>query len=466
VKIRNQFYILLIGIILIPLAAFGAMMLINYYRSAERILVPGYKEIELFSNELNSEEIDRINNFVSRMPESIEMLVLNRDLRVLYSGFEGIAAEAQLSSDQVLYLFNSGSRQYLFQVDYDFSGFRDGAETENRVQAIDNLRNLIVITRIERNFRPTGPSRYTVLTRAVVLVLVLLFAFCAVIITQITRSIARSVTSLEGATKRIAEGNLDTAIAVKGGNEITSLKHSLNTMRLSLKEEQSRRSRFIMGVSHDLRTPLALIKGYTEAIADGMADSPEMREKSLEIIGAKIAQLEEMIDDLINFVKLDSGEWRSNLEKRAFKPIIEDYAARLSADGSLLGREVVTRIDIPETLEIPVDERLCIRALENLCGNALRYTTEGGTVRLEAELADAKTLLIRVSDNGCGIPAEDLPFIFDPFYRGSNSRREDGKGLGLSVVKSVADSHGWTIEVESTFGESSVFTVKIPLPDS
>jgi signal transduction histidine kinase len=234
-------------------------------------------------------------------------------------------------------------------------------------------------------------------------------------------------------------------------------------MRLSLKEAQTRRSRFIMGVSHDLRTPLALIKGYTEAIADGMADSPEMRKKSLEIIGAKITQLEELIDDLINFVKLDSGEWRASLETRAIKPILDGYASRLSADGSLLGRKVVTRIDIPDTLEIPVDERLCIRALENLSGNALRYTAGGGTVCFEAELADEKTLLIRVSDNGSGIHAEDLPFIFDPFYRGSNSRREEGKGLGLSVVKSVIDSHGWGIEVKSVTGQGSVFTVKITL---
>jgi signal transduction histidine kinase len=299
-----------------------------------------------------------------------------------------------------------------------------------------------------------------------VIALVLLFVFCASVITFIARSIASSVTSLEGATKRIAGGNLDTAITVKGGNEITSLSASLNTMRLSLKEAQTRRSRFIMGVSHDLRTPLALIKGYTEAIADGMADAPEMLEKSLEIIGAKISQLEEMIDDLINFVKLDSGEWRSNLEKRALKPILENYAARLTSDGSLLGREVVTHIDIPGTLEIPVDERLFIRALENLSGNALRYTNEGGTVRLEAELSDAKTLLIRISDNGCGIPPEDLPFIFDPFYRGSNSRREEGKGLGLSVVKSVVDSHGWEIGVKSTFGQGSVFTVKIAVPEA
>jgi signal transduction histidine kinase len=408
---------------------------------------------------MDSEEKERIIAFVNRLPPSVDVVIMNRDMQVLYSGFENIEAGTQLSSRQIFELFNNDGENYLFQIDYNFGRlFGD----RNRPQLKSgNHRNLMVITRIQRDFRPKGPNRFADLSRTVVIVLVLLFVFCAIVITRITRSIARSVTTLEDATRRIADGNLDTAIDVKGGNEITSLAHSLNTMRQALKEAQTRRSRFIMGVSHDLRTPLALIKGYTEAIADGMADSPEMREKSLEIIESKIAQLEEMIDDLINFVKLDSGEWRSSLEKRALKPILDGYAARLTADGSLLGREVVTHIDIPDTLEIALDERLFIRALENLCGNALRYTTEGGTVRLEAELSDPRTIAIRVTDNGCGIPTEDLPFIFDPFYRGSNSRREEGKGLGLSVVKSVVDSHGWHIGVESASGQGSVFTVEI-----
>jgi signal transduction histidine kinase len=422
------------------------------------MLVPGYKELELFEG-MDSEEKERIISFVNNLPPSVDVVIMNRDMQVLYSGFENIEAGTQLSSRQIFELFNNDGGKYLFQIDYNFGrlfGDRGRPQLKN-----GNHRNLMVITRIERDYKPKGRNPFADLSRAFSIVLVLLFVFCAIVITGITRSIARSVTSLEDATRRIADGNLDTAIDVKGGNEIISLSASLNTMRQSLKEAQTRRSRFIMGVSHDLRTPLALIKGYTEAIADGMADSPEMREKSLEIIESKIAQLEEMIDDLINFVKLDSGEWRSSLEKHMLKPILDGYAARLTADGSLLGREVVTHIDIPDTLEIALDERLFIRALENLCGNAFRYTLEGGTVRLEAELSDARTIAIRVADNGYGIPTEDLPFIFDPFYRGSNSRREEGKGLGLSVVKSVVDSHGWSIAVESVSGQGSSFTVKI-----
>jgi signal transduction histidine kinase len=237
-----------------------------------------------------------------------------------------------------------------------------------------------------------------------------------------------------------------------------------------------------MGVSHDLRTPLALIKGYTEAIADDVADSPEMRQKSLEIIGDKIDSLQEMIDDLINYVKLDSGEWRGSLELREIKPALVNYVNRLSVDARLLNRKTESYIDLPDTLPggkpllVQFDERLFVRALENLCGNALRYTDAGGTVKIEAKIAaagqetggknpaplpPAPYIVITVSDNGCGIAEEDLPFIFDPFYRGSNSRREEGKGLGLAVVKNIIDSHGWKIEVESKKDEGSSFRMII-----
>jgi signal transduction histidine kinase len=457
VKIRNQLYILLSGILVIPLIAFGAMTLTNYLRSPERLLVPGYKEIELLSD-MGQEEKARISAFVNRLPPSVEIILLNREMRVVYSGFEEISLGALMTPEQLSGLFAEGARKYLFQVDYNFG--RNGGPGNRRMP-----ENLMLISRVRRDFRPP-PNRFQDLSRAVVIVFTALFGFCAVVLAMITRSVSRSVTSLEEATRRIAEGNLDTAVTVKGGNEITSLAHSLNTMRESLKESQTRRSRFIMGVSHDLRTPLALIKGYTEAVADGVADSPEMRRKSLEIVGDKIDQLEELIDDLINFVKLESGEWRGSLEKKPLKPILDTYAARLMGDGNLLGRTVEARIDLPETLEIPLEERLFLRALENLCGNALRYTAEGGTVGLKAWYTPptggkAGEVCVQVTDNGCGISAKDLPCIFDPFYRGSNSRREEGKGLGLSVVKSVADCHGWKILVNSEKDQGSRFTLVI-----
>jgi signal transduction histidine kinase len=236
-------------------------------------------------------------------------------------------------------------------------------------------------------------------------------------------------------------------------------------MRLALKEEQARRSRFIMGVSHDLKTPLALIKGYTEAISDGLADDPEMMKKSLEIVGNKVNQLEEMIDDLIGFVKLNTGEWRQHLQNHAIEPLLSAFVRRITSDAELLGRRVEHRIELPASAIVPMDDRLFIRALENITMNAIRYTAEGGLIRIDARM-EGRDALVSVSDNGSGISAEDLPHIFDLFYRGSSSRREDGMGLGLTVVRNVADSHGWEVSVSSEPGALTVFTLRIPVQAS
>ena len=144
--------------------------------------------------------------------------------------------------------------------------------------------------------------------------------------------------------------------------------------------EQLRKSRFIMGISHDLRTPLALIKGYTEAISDGMVEDPKLMNSSLEIIRQKSQQLDDMIEDLISFVKLDTEEWRKNIKPLNGAKIFNDYFNRLYSDGLLLGRRITGKITLPDDLVILCDEKVLLRVLENLTGNALRYTKEGGFV--------------------------------------------------------------------------------------
>jgi signal transduction histidine kinase len=252
----------------------------------------------------------------------------------------------------------------------------------------------------------------------------------------------------------MAAGELDLNLEIekteflRRDNEITSLTFSLNRMRLALKEEEQSRSRFIMGVSHDLKTPLALIKGYAEAIQDGITIGPEAQRNSLSIIADKVDQLDGMINDLINFVRLNTGEWRQMLKKVELRGFLENCAGRLRDDAELLKRRLECRLDLPAELYIPMDEALVSRALENLVNNALRYTKENGLVRLSA-FTRGDSVIIEVEDSGPGISPEDLPHIFEMFYRGDNSRRRQGLGLGLSVVKGVIDSHGWRISAES-----------------
>jgi signal transduction histidine kinase len=277
---------------------------------------------------------------------------------------------------------------------------------------------------------------------------------------------------LEDAARRIAAGDQDVTVDVRGSaairpNEITSLISSLNHMRAALKEEENRRYRFIMGVTHDLKTPLALIRGYTEALKDGVTGDPASRVNATDIIISKADQLEGMINDLLEFVRMDTGEWRSRLKKTDIGEFLKTFAKRISLDAELFHHHTVIDITLPPSLYIPLDERLALRALENLVNNAIRYTPDGTTIRLGAAMAES-AIRITVSDNGPGINKTDLPHVFEMFYRGSSSRREEGMGLGLSIVKWVVVSHGWSIAVSSEPGGEhkageTCFTITIPL---
>jgi signal transduction histidine kinase len=282
----------------------------------------------------------------------------------------------------------------------------------------------------------------------------------------IARSITKSVLVLENATRRIAEGELDITIDVKGSNEITSLTNSLNKMRNALKEDEQRRYRFIMGVTHDLKTPLALIKAYTEAIEDGITEDPASHISATEIISAKADQLEGMINELLEYVRMDSGEWRGQLQKVNITAFLQDAANAFAPDVELLHHEFRSEITLPADLFVSMDERLILRTLENLVNNAIRYTPDGSIIVLTAIISE-NTLRIMVSDNGPGIDKSDLPHVFEMFYRGTSSRREQGMGMGLAVVKWAVNSHGWSITVHSEPEEKqgTRFCITVPIPN-
>lgn len=446
-KIKTQFFIFMSGIILIPLLILGVVAIIQYYNKPERLLLPGYDEISKISSaQINLHDWKSLSHSLKRMPASVEVAVFSDEGCVLYSTIDELKIDSFYDKNVITDFIKKSSKSYFYQFD--------------TLLHSKSKKSYFILMRQMRS-RKVKTSFFINAYSLVIVIFFLLIVFCATMLLLIVRNITKAVTSLEKATKKISEGNLEEEVVAFGSNEITSLTESLNKMRLSLKEDQQRRSRLIMGVSHDLRTPVALIKGYTEALADGVVKEPEMQKKSFEIIGSKIFQLEEMIDELINFVKLDTGEWRENLTNHNLKAFLDDFASRIESDGALLGKKVTSDISIDENIFVKFDELLFLRALENLTSNAFRYTDNNGEICLSAKL-NCDKIEILICDNGLGINQEDLPFIFDPFFRGSNSRREKGSGLGLSVVKSVINSHGWNICVSSEKSGFTTFCIKIP----
>ena len=247
-----------------------------------------------------------------------------------------------------------------------------------------------------------------------VLALAVIIAFASVMCILIVNSLTRSVVSLEAATRRVAAGELDLPISIEGSNEMTSLSRSLNSLREEIKEGQARRARFIMGISHDLKTPLALVKGYAEALEEDLGDAGPNASSYLGIIKSKADQLEGMIEDLIDFERVDTGEWSQGLASVDLVPFLRVFSKRIEADAALLGRRVHSAITLPEPSFVRMDERLVTRALENLVNNALRYTSSGGRIDIAAR-ARVGSYSVSVVDNGPGSRRRTCPTFSSSF---------------------------------------------------
>jgi len=267
---------------------------------------------------------------------------------------------------------------------------------------------------------------------------------------------------LERAAERIASGDLGEAVSEKGFREMRALAAAMERMRLSLADERARRNRFLASVSHDLRTPLTSVRGYIEALEDGVAEDAETASRYLAIMREKTDALGERIDELLDFARMGTGEWRLRLVDIDLGSWLDAACAGYREDASAAGRNFEARIGDAAGRTVRADVKMLKRALENVFTNALRYSPPGGEVALVAE-ADGEAIELSFEDSGPGIPADELSRIFDPYFRGSGSRGE-GVGLGLSIARAIVADHGWSIRAEAREGGGSVLTIRIAPP--
>ena len=411
----------------------------------------GYKQVRKMSeNPLSKKDFATLKETLKNFPPEVEMIIVANHAEILLSTMSEFKGQRTIDDPTLFRFIKETSNRYFYQI--VSPPLKDNAD-------------VILITRIARdkNQRHKAPPKRGFRTLGVFIVIFELF--CIIFVIYLSITVSRSITILEKSTERIASGDLDATLQkprdVRTSNEITNLTDNLEKMRRALKDDTERRTRFIMGISHDLRTPVAVIKGYTEAMSDGVMAGDEQK-KALEIIGTKTNQLETMINTLINFVKLDSTDWREQLQKQKIEPEIQEFAQSCVTTGEVFKRTVHAHISVNPDTEVPFDKQLFHRALENLFSNALRYTQENDTITITATQTD-DALTIAIADTGIGIAETEVEHIFDLFYRATNSRRESGMGIGLSVVKNIVDTHGWNITVQSKKDVGTTFTITIPL---
>ncbi len=276
----------------------------------------------------------------------------------------------------------------------------------------------------------------------------------------LARTISRPVQELTAATKVLAGGDLGHQVPVRTGDEIGQLAQSFNQMSADLAHSNQMRRQMTADIAHDLRTPLSVILGYSEALADGKL--PGMPE-TYTAMHVQAQHLNRLIEDLRTLSLADAGQL--SLMRRPVDPqgLLEHTAlAYLPAAES---RGIAISVEGEAVKPVSVDPDRLLQVLGNLVGNALRHTPDGGRVILSTARANGH-ILLRVQDNGPGIPAEDLPYIFDRFYRGDKARHSDGaSGLGLVIARSLIEAHDGRIVVENAPGGGALFTISIPTTD-
>ena len=270
-------------------------------------------------------------------------------------------------------------------------------------------------------------------------------------------TLTRTVRELTEATNEIAQGKLGRQVQVRSKDELGELAVSFNKMSNDLANATLARRQMTADIAHELRSPLSVLSGYAEALSDNkLPGTPEV----YDILYRETQYLNRQVDDLRTLSLADAGELPLNIQKVDPRALLDRVAARHSLVAQAKGITLRVKAE-SELLPIKADLERMAQVLDNLVLNAFRYTPEGGELILSAGVV-GDSVQLKIRDNGSGIAAEDLPYIFDRFYRADKSRQSNGEsGLGLAIAKSIVELQGGRIWAESELGKGSIFTLEL-----
>jgi signal transduction histidine kinase len=291
-----------------------------------------------------------------------------------------------------------------------------------------------------------------------------LFAGAVAILVTLGMSdrILRPIERLTAAAQRMEKGDLSVRVPVDSQDEIGKLAHAFNAMASSLAMQEQLRRNLVSDVAHELRTPLTNLRGYLEAVRDGLIQ-PDAG--LIDNLYEETMLLNRLVSDLHELAQAEAGQL--NLVRRPVR--VDEIVHRVAEafNWQVESKGLTLRVDVPADLPlVDVDPERIGQVLRNLLSNAILHTPAGGEIDIVAR-AGGKWVTVAVKDTGEGIPPEHLPFVFDRFYRvdKSRSRLTGGVGLGLAIAKQLVEAHGGDIHVESRVGEGSTFTFTLPIAE-
>lgn len=270
----------------------------------------------------------------------------------------------------------------------------------------------------------------------------------------IYRSVATPLVKLRKATQNIKDGNLDFVLDVEGTDEFAELCRDFEEMRRRLKESAEEKlvldkenKELISNISHDLKTPITAVKGYVEGIMDGVADTPEKMDRYVRTIYNKTVEMDHLINELTFYSKIDTNRIPYTFSKLNVEDYFSDCAEEVGLELETRGIQLCYANYVDSDVQVIADGEQIRRVIHNIINNAIKYMDKGKGMKgiIQIRVKDVGDFVqVEIEDNGKGIAAKDLPYIFDRFYRTDVSRNsaKGGSGIGLSIVRKILEDHG------------------------
>ena len=344
---------------------------------------------------------------------------------------------------------------------YGFSQTQAKHVQESSSQASDSSQMVYDISLAQ-----SSSSQVRLMAKDMILTATIILVFTALSVgLWIYRSIAVPLVKLKKATKNIKEGNLDFVLEVEGNDEFSQLCQDFEEMRKRLKESTEEKilmdkenKDLISNISHDLKTPITAVKGYVEGIMDGVADTPEKMDRYVRTIYNKTNEMDHLINELTFYSKIDTNRIPYTFSKLNVEDYFSDCAEELGLEMETRGIELVYANYVEKGVQVIADGEQIRRVIHNIVSNAIKYMEKPRGI-IQLRVKDVGDFIqVEIEDNGKGIAAKDLPYIFDRFYRTDVSRNSSkgGSGIGLSIVKKIMEDHGGKVWATSRLGIGTI----------
>ena len=423
-----------------------------------------YNEIKLIAlrSPEKLEDVEFIKELNSEIKNKYSFITVRKNGEYIYTGDEEKLSKVSNSlPDFGVYgsnvdggIYIGGKNPFLVKAQ-DFY-FSDGEE--GTILVLTDLNVLV-------------PQIKSLVIQGIISFLIILSLTAFVLILWIYRSILRPLNVLRIATNQIREGDLDYKVVSYSEDEIGELCNDFEKMRIRLKNLIEAQLKYeedikelISNISHDLKTPLTAIKGYAEGLNDGVADTKEKQEKYLKTISSKANDMSVLVDELSYYAKIDSDTVPYSFKGVSLQEYFNDCIEDLKLDTEIKNTEIILNNYVDSSVYVVADGEQLKRVIHNIVGNSVKYLEkEKGLIQIRIRDI-GEYVQLEIEDNGSGIGKDELPFIFERFYRADASRnsKKGGSGLGLAIAKKVIEDHSGQIWAESETGKGTtiIFTLK------